>query len=700
MFKKKKTLYFLAGGTFAVVFAHQHLHARPMNSLSPSSTTSTVAFPTLSSFLRLLPLALFLFLTNPHDIAEQVHSIYSSRSYLKPSARDPFPSKYHDINLRVIRVPLAIPLNRTGIFLQPGTSLHAVVRAPSVCTNRTPCSALLEAWYDSGLSRELKPDPYFLAANHEIPQPLPPNPPNQIADDEAFLVWRPYHYIQIPSIYSNDQWHVRVYNHDSTVFNILNASLRVTIVQTSQYHLSNFLSPGRSNSKANDSVISGADDKLSHVTHATTPTLCPSGPSGHACSTHGQCSSTGACVCDDAWGGHYCETQVLNLPTGAFDVSPGVMRVFRYVAPRRASITTTLEFLPSERVSIVARPLLFAKRPGANGGNKLLKGPPLPTIYDLAFTDTAAIQRYQSIQNVVTPDVREGESILIGVYNFRPVAPAWLMRRHRILPHTHSLPLRQTVRVRVWNYPCIDRNDPLLSSRPIYNFRSKGLPLCAPSSDQYWNIEVGDVLFPMVFGLVLLMTLVRVSICTGVFRQPMLDSLMGTTDTIGRAQPYRQPHRDKLSEAEVNAMFPSFKFTKGESEALGAVGDASCSVCLCSFEEPEMLRRLTCGHSYHSSCLDRWLLTNASCPRCRKPARINGNAFQSGIMLWQIVRVLFNRILSLVTWIGATCRISFCGGENDDVTAESAESPRLRNEQGQNAVAVRVMRVDLNLERT
>jgi hypothetical protein len=79
---------------------------------------------------------------------------------------------------------------------------------------------------------------------------------------------------------------------------------------------------------------------------------------------------------------------------------------------------------------------------------------------------------------------------------------------------------------------------------------------------------------------------------------------------------------DQLTEAEVNYMFPQFQYAKKHSSALSAAGDLSCSICLGSYEETDTLRRLGCGHSYHAPCLDPWLRTNATCPRCRKRARI------------------------------------------------------------------------------
>lgn len=663
------------------------------NRLSPAASP-VITCPSFTSVVRLLPLSLLFFLTTPHNLAEQIHSIYTQRPYLKPSPRDPFPSKAGDIDLDVLSIPLDAPSYRTNIVLQPGTSLYTSLRAPSVCTEHHSCSALLETWYDSKLPREFKPDPYFLAANHEVPQPFPAYPRYRIADDEAFLVWRPYHFLRIPRISTKDQWHIRILNHDSTVFNVLNATLRVTIVEQSM--ITN--APHKTSTSAtafSDATISANTSGARFASNPKTA-LCPSGPAGYPCSAQGRCTRDGSCVCLEGWGGHYCETRILDLPNEAIDVPPDVMRIFRYVAPRSASITTMLELLSPPSVTAAAHPLLFAKRPGANGGNKLLKGPPLPTIYDLAFTDSAAIQQFLSVQNVVTPDVRKGETVLIGVYNFHPTTPAWLIRRHRNLRTTNFLSRRRVVRVRVHSYACVEHDDPLINPPTVRGTQADMLPFCPLPSARYWDLGMRSVLFPIMVGVVILMTLlVCVTVWAGVFRQHMLDSIVGIMNARppGHVQESMR-HRDKLSEAEVCAMFPAFQFTKGETDALCAAGDDSCSVCLYTFEEGEMLRRLACGHSYHSGCLDRWLLTNASCPRCRKAARIKGELFRTDASLQRTLRFVFYRLAALCLWIRSICIVTL-GGRRGQERIEEGNSPFDQGSNGNNNyVAIRVMRME------
>lgn len=107
---------------------------------------------------------------------------------------------------------------------------------------------------------------------------------------------------------------------------------------------------------------------------------------------------------------------------------------------------------------------------------------------------------------------------------------------------------------------------------------------------------------------------------------------------------------DRLTPAETEMMFPRFAYLKAHGAALDGAGEPSCVICLNPYEEADTLRRLRCGHSYHANCLDEWLKTNASCPRCRKPARIRGR------MLW-MTRIMAIRG-NVVRWLRARINYS------------------------------------------
>lgn len=44
-----------------------------------------------------------------------------------------------------------------------------------------------------------------------------------------------------------------------------------------------------------------------------------------------------------------------------------------------------------------------------------------------------------------------------------------------------------------------------------------------------------------------------------------------------------------------------------------------CAVCMCEYEEGDVLRRFKCKHDFHQPCIDNWLLMKAICPVCRTP---------------------------------------------------------------------------------
>jgi hypothetical protein len=45
-------------------------------------------------------------------------------------------------------------------------------------------------------------------------------------------------------------------------------------------------------------------------------------------------------------------------------------------------------------------------------------------------------------------------------------------------------------------------------------------------------------------------------------------------------------------------------------------------VCLEEYEEGEELRTLPCLHSFHKSCIDKWLGGKKQCPMCKTPIDI------------------------------------------------------------------------------
>lgn len=45
-----------------------------------------------------------------------------------------------------------------------------------------------------------------------------------------------------------------------------------------------------------------------------------------------------------------------------------------------------------------------------------------------------------------------------------------------------------------------------------------------------------------------------------------------------------------------------------------------CVICQDDFAELDVLKLLTCGHYYHSRCVDKWLKDKQKCPLCKSRA--------------------------------------------------------------------------------
>ncbi|KAI4372145.1 hypothetical protein MLD38_010417 [Melastoma candidum] len=83
--------------------------------------------------------------------------------------------------------------------------------------------------------------------------------------------------------------------------------------------------------------------------------------------------------------------------------------------------------------------------------------------------------------------------------------------------------------------------------------------------------------------------------------------------------------RIKPSESELVA-YRSF----GVLEA--RAGAECCAICLAEFEDGEKVRVLAkCEHEFHSDCVERWWLSSASCPTCRRACAVEDKAEKEGL---------------------------------------------------------------------
>jgi hypothetical protein len=75
-----------------------------------------------------------------------------------------------------------------------------------------------------------------------------------------------------------------------------------------------------------------------------------------------------------------------------------------------------------------------------------------------------------------------------------------------------------------------------------------------------------------------------------------------------------------LSPAEISAL-PSFSCDNGMHEA-GVGSETECPICLHDLKIGDTARELdVCGHMFHRSCIDLWLLRSPNCPLCKRSVR-------------------------------------------------------------------------------
>ncbi|KAF9913203.1 hypothetical protein BX616_010167 [Lobosporangium transversale] len=76
----------------------------------------------------------------------------------------------------------------------------------------------------------------------------------------------------------------------------------------------------------------------------------------------------------------------------------------------------------------------------------------------------------------------------------------------------------------------------------------------------------------------------------------------------------------KLSGTNKNSdgSLPSQDSNSVEYLTLSDPQDAICAICLCDYENEEVLRKMNCNHYFHKDCVDEWLRLNRCCPLCKR----------------------------------------------------------------------------------
>eukprot|EP01105_Mastigella_eilhardi_P014739 TRINITY_DN3356_c0_g1_i1.p1 TRINITY_DN3356_c0_g1~~TRINITY_DN3356_c0_g1_i1.p1 ORF type:complete len:395 (-),score=98.61 TRINITY_DN3356_c0_g1_i1:75-1259(-) len=122
-------------------------------------------------------------------------------------------------------------------------------------------------------------------------------------------------------------------------------------------------------------------------------------------------------------------------------------------------------------------------------------------------------------------------------------------------------------------------------------------------------------LYAVVFNLVILQLVCFVMAILGccctclmiLLRVSLHNQMLGGTGLYGAASAGASPQR--IGE------LPSFAY---HPDDVVTAADATCAICLGDYENEELIRMLPCGHHFHASCIDKWLVTNKTCPFCKR----------------------------------------------------------------------------------
>merc|ERR1711871_1151537 len=86
----------------------------------------------------------------------------------------------------------------------------------------------------------------------------------------------------------------------------------------------------------------------------------------------------------------------------------------------------------------------------------------------------------------------------------------------------------------------------------------------------------------------------------------------------GQVQNIAQPNRQDHISANVLATMPTISYCSDGPEL--PYGSSMCAICICDFEDEDILRKAPCGHHFHQECIDRWFSMNRFCPVCKADA--------------------------------------------------------------------------------
>ncbi|GAB2298785.1 hypothetical protein Dimus_032863 [Dionaea muscipula] len=154
------------------------------------------------------------------------------------------------------------------------------------------------------------------------------------------------------------------------------------------------------------------------------------------------------------------------------------------------------------------------------------------------------------------------------------------------------------------------------------------------------NFEIhGQTLFYILILLaILLLTLILLYVRWFIrfrrFRQPapLISSFSFSSSSSSSSSPaaisssISVPAQRGLDPAVIHSL-PIAVYHRSDNSEVGEGADIEmvmdCCICLGAFEDGDRIKDFPkCHHCYHADCIDKWLLSNPSCPLCRISIRV------------------------------------------------------------------------------
>ena len=84
----------------------------------------------------------------------------------------------------------------------------------------------------------------------------------------------------------------------------------------------------------------------------------------------------------------------------------------------------------------------------------------------------------------------------------------------------------------------------------------------------------------------------------------VLQALLNLAERLGEAKPCG------LLKTDIDQL-PCYRFNADVQRS--SLDQTSCVVCMCDFENRQLLRVLPCSHEFHGKCVDKWLKVRCVC---------------------------------------------------------------------------------------